>query len=211
MKKRFLIGMVAAVAVLTMAGCGKSVTEATPEEISSAAESVGIDGSYAVEVIEELTEQQKLEKEITDFCREFVSKSYGENLDNNEPDWEWLKEHTCDLVINGVCERDAHYEQYLHFAETNPGEEYRYQNEYFTRFPVSTFDKGSLDWENIDIRETSISFGVSELEGLEGMYFVTISGTQTWKDGSQDSMGIDIYVYKISGEWKVFRSYLKTF
>ena len=208
MKKRFLIGIVAAVTVLTMAGCGKSVTEATPDEISSAAESVGIDGSYAVEVIEELTEQQKLEKEITDFCREFVSKSYGENLDNNEPDWEWLKEHTCDLVINGVCERDAHYEQYLHFAETNPGEEYRYKNEYFTRFYNSTFDKGSLDWENIEISEGSISFGVDELDGLEGMYYVTINGTQTWADGYQGPMSIDIRVYKVNGEWKVFRSNL---
>lgn len=205
MKKRFLIGMVAALTVLTMAGCGKSVTEATPEEISSAAESVGIDGSYAVEVIEELTEQQKLEKEITDFCREFVSKSYGENLDNNEPDWDWLKEHTCDLVINGVCERDEYYEQYLHFAETNPGEEYRYKNEYFKMFDYSTFDKGSLDWENIKIREDSISYGVSELEGLEGMYYVSINGTRTRDNGNQSSMSVDMYIYKVNGEWKAFR------
>lgn len=87
MKKKILaigIGTVLTLAMLT--GCGKNENLAntdfgtvTQEEIQQIAEEHHVDENVITEIVEELTEEQKLERDLKNLVRDGVNAIYGQN------------------------------------------------------------------------------------------------------------------------------------
>lgn len=142
MKKRILaIGLSMTMVVTTLTGCGKDqqLTETdfgtvTSEDIHQVAEEYHVDEGMLTEIVEELTEQQKLEREVAPFVMEIVENLIATN-DDFVQDVEWIAANQVpvpyiDVTRNGdkynytPIAMDAEYYRNIlsEYAEKYPGQ-----------------------------------------------------------------------------------------
>jgi len=174
MKKRILaigLGTVMTLAMLT--GCGKNENLAntdfgtvTQEDIHQVAEEHHVDEGMLTEIVEELTEQQKLEREVTPFVMEVVANLIATD-DNFVQDAEWIAANQVpvpyiDVTRDGVnynynpIEMDAEYYRNIlsKYAEKYPGQAMGWRNGTPSSRPENVFPE---KWDESSLKITEVN------------------------------------------------------
>lgn len=101
MKRKFLIvATVAALAMSMMTGCEKgqkladtNFEEVTQDEIHEVAETYGLDENMVTEIVEELSEEQKIAKEVTPLVLDTIKACFPQSEDEMDVDWDFVEKH----------------------------------------------------------------------------------------------------------------------